>query len=183
MKFKIRDKSGREFKVEEIEDADKSMGTYNGYSIKQNVDGNIYVLKKSGEKQFFESWKKAYEAIKTGAIKDEPLTNSYDDDEGLSSEEIASLKQLAAVADKLISLVNTTTDEDEEEEQIEDEEEEQIEDEEEEQIEEVIDTSTIKTGDSIKKSAIAIEKKIKADDSLNIDVVSDAWAKRYGGNK
>jgi len=176
MKFKIRDKNGREFKVEEIEDADKSMGTYNGYSIKQNVDGNIYVLKKSGEKQFFESWKKAYEAIKSGAIKDESLTNSYSDDDELSTEEIASLKQLAAVADKLIGLVNTTTDEEEEE--IE-----QIEDEEEEQIEEVIDTSTIKTADSIKKSAIAIEKKIKADDSLNTDVVSDAWAKRYGGNK
>lgn len=180
MKFKIRDKSGREFKVEEVKDADKSMGTYNGYSIKQNVDGNIYVLKKSGEKQFFESWKKAYEAIKTGAIKDEPLTETFEDDDGLSSEEIASLKQLAAVADKLVGLVNTT-DEDE----IEDEEEEieEIEDEEEEEIEEVIDTSKIKTGDSIKKSAIAIERKIKADDSLNIDVVSDAWTKRYGGNK
>jgi predicted RNA-binding protein with EMAP domain len=175
MKFKIRDKSGREFKVEEIEDADKSMGTYNGYSIKQNVDGNIYVLKKSGEKQFFESWKKAYEAIKSGAIKDESLTNSYSDDDELSPEEIASLKQLAAVADKLVSLVNTTTDEDEEEEQIEDEEEERI--------EEVIDTSKIKSADSIKKSAIAIEKKIKADDSLDKDTVSDAWAKRYGGNK
>jgi predicted RNA-binding protein with EMAP domain len=175
MKFKIRDKSGREFMVEEIEDADKSMGTYNGYSIKQNVDGNIYVLKKSGEKQFFESWKKAYEAIKSGAIKDESLTNSYSDDDELSPEEIASLKQLAAVADKLVSLVNTTTDEDEEEEQIEDEEEERI--------EEVIDTSKIKSADSIKKSAIAIEKKIKADDSLDKDTVSDAWAKRYGGNK
>lgn len=137
MRFKIRDKSGREFKVEEIEE------------------------------------------VKAKA-EDEPSIYAYDDD-GLSSEEIASLKQLAAVADKLISLVNTTTDEDEEEELIE--EEEQIEDEEEERIEEVIDTSKIKTGDSIKKSAIAIERKIKADDSLNIDVVSDAWTKRYGGNK
>lgn len=52
------------------EDADKVMGTYKGYTIKQNVDGNIYVLKKSGEKEFFESWKKAYEAIKTGTIND-----------------------------------------------------------------------------------------------------------------
>lgn len=181
MKFKVRDKSGREFKVEEIEDADKSMGTYNGYSIKQNVDGNIYVLKKSGEKQFFESWKKAYEAIKTGAIKDESLTEYYGDDDSLSSEEIASLKQLAAVADKLIGLVNTTDEneiEDEEEEEIE-----EIEDEEEEQIEEVIDTSKMKTADSIKKSATAIEKKIKTDDSLETDAVSNAWAKRYGGNK
>jgi len=53
-----------------LKDADKSMGTYNGYSIKQNAYGDIYVLKKSGEKEFFESWKKAYEAIKSGAIKD-----------------------------------------------------------------------------------------------------------------
>jgi len=142
MKFKIRDKNGREFKVEEVEEV----------KLKD---------------------------------EDESLTYAYDDD-GLSSEEIASLKQLAAVADKLISLVNTSTDENEEEEQIEDEEEEkieEIEDEEEEQIEEVIDTSKMKTADSIKKSAIAIERKIKADDSLDIDAVSDAWAKRYGGNK
>lgn len=131
MKFKVRDKSGREFKVEEIEE------------VKPKAE-------------------------------DEPLTSSCDDDE-LSSEEIASLKQLAAVADKLVRLVNTSTDEDEEEEQIEDKEEEQI--------EEVIDTSKMKTADSIKKSATAIEKKIKADDSLDIDAVSDAWAKRYGGNK
>lgn len=135
MKFKIRDKSGREFKVEEIEE------------------------------------------VKAKA-EDEPLTNTYgDDDDELSSEEIASLKQLAAVADKLVGLVNTT-DEDE----IEDEEEE-IEDEEEEQIEEVIDTSKKKTSDSIKKSATAIEKKLKTDNSLDTDAVSDAWAKRYGGNK
>ena len=53
-----------------LKDADKSMGTYNGYTIKQNVYGDIYVLKKSGEKEFFESWKKAYEAIKSGAIRD-----------------------------------------------------------------------------------------------------------------
>ena len=135
MRFKIRDKNGKEFNVEEIEE-----------------------------------------------VKDEPLTEACDDDEGLSSEEIASLKQLAAVADKLIGLVNTTTDEDE----IEDEEEEEIEeieDEEKEQIEEVIDTSKKKTADSIKKSATAIEKKIKTDDSLDKDAVSDAWAKRYGGNK
>ena len=133
MKFKIRDKSGREFKVEEIEE------------------------------------------VKAKA-NDEPLTESFGDDDGLSSEEIASLKQLAAVADKLVGLVNTT-DEDEEEEI------EEIEDEEEEQIEEVIDTSKKKTADSIKKSATAIEKKIKTDDSLDTDAVSDAWAKRYGGNK
>lgn len=52
------------------EDADKVMGTYKGYTIKQNVDGDIYVLKKSGEKEFFNSWKEAYNAITTGTIKD-----------------------------------------------------------------------------------------------------------------
>lgn len=130
MKFKVRDKRGREFKVEEIEEA-------------------------------------------KAKAEDEPLTNSCGDDDRLSSEEIASLKQLASVADKLVSMVSTSTDEDD----IEDE------DEEEEQIEEVIDTSKKKTADSIKKSATAIEKKIKTDDSLDEDAVSDAWAKRYGGNK
>ena len=64
------------------EDADKAMGTYKGYTIKQNVDGNIYVLKKSGEKEFFESWKAAHTAITSGAIKDsveDALTNVQSD--------------------------------------------------------------------------------------------------------
>lgn len=104
-----------------------------------------------------------------------PLTNTCTDD-ALSPEEIASLKKLAGMADKLCALVDTTTDEEEEEEEIEDEGE---------QIEEVIDTDEPKKAkDSIKKSAGAIEKKtIKTGDSVEEDDVSAAWAKRYGGNR
>lgn len=103
-----------------------------------------------------------------------PLTNTCTDD-ALSPEEIASLKKLAGIADKLCALVDTTTDEEEEEEEIEDEGE---------QIEEVIDTDEPKKAkDSIKKSAGAIEKKtVKTEDSVEDDVAA-AWAKRYGGNR
>lgn len=111
-----------------------------------------------------------------------PLTNTCTDD-ALSPEEIASLKKLAGIADKLYALVDTTTDEKVEEEE-EEEEEEEIEDEGE-QIEEVIDTDEPKKAkDSIKKSAGAIEKKtVKTEDSVEEDDVSAAWAKRYGGNR
>lgn len=108
-----------------------------------------------------------------------PLTNTCTDEDGLSPEEIAALKKLAGMADKLCALVNTTTDE-----EVEEEEEEEIEDEGE-QIEEVIDTDELKKAkDSIKKSAGAIEKKtIKTGDSIEEDDVAVAWAKRYGGNR
>lgn len=111
-----------------------------------------------------------------------PLTNTCTDD-ALSPEEIASLKKLAGIADKLCALVDTTTDEKVEEEE-EEEEEEEIDDEGE-QIEEVIDTDEPKKAkDSIKKSAGAIEKKtVKTEDSVEEDDVSAAWAKRYGGNR
>ena len=110
-----------------------------------------------------------------------PLTNTCTDEDDLSPEEIAALKKLAGMADKLCALVDTTTDEEVEEEE---EEEEEIEDEGE-QIEEVIDTDEPKKAkDSIKKSAGAIEKKtIKTGDSIEEDDVAAAWAKRYGGNR
>lgn len=108
-----------------------------------------------------------------------PLQPSCNDD-ALSPEEIASLKKLAGIADKLCALVDTTEDEEVKEK----EEEEEIEDEGE-QIEEVIDTDEPKkkATDSIKKSAGAIEKKVKTEDSVEEDDVSAAWAKRYGGNR
>ena len=120
----------------------------------------------------------------------EEIKECYDDDvieevseteeqpEALTNEEIAALKRLAAVADRLLSTVNT---EDEDPEMIDDEDEEKdIADEEvtEEKKEEVVDTT--KTRDS-RKSFGAIEKrKATVDDSLNTDI-DDAWAKRYGG--
>ncbi len=107
--------------------------------------------------------------------------------EGLSEEEITALKRLAAVADKLIAVVETSDacgkDEGEEEEV----EEEEIIDEDEEEFreEEIIDTDEVvdkKARDS-KRSMGAIERKrTRQDDSLT-DPVAEAWAKRYGGNK
>ena len=108
----------------------------------------------------------------------EEISETEEQPEALTKEEIVALKRLAAVADRLLSTVNT---EDEDPEMIDDEDEEKdIADEEvtEEKKEEVVDTT--KTRDS-RKSFGAIEKrKATVDDSLNTDI-DDAWAKRYGG--
>ena len=108
----------------------------------------------------------------------EEVSETEEQPEALTNEEIAALKRLAAVADRLLSTVNTG---DEDPEMIDDEDEEKdIADEEvtEEKKEEVVDTT--KTRDS-RKSFGAIEKrKATVDDSLNTDI-DDAWAKRYGG--
>lgn len=96
----------------------------------------------------------------------------------LTDEEIAALKGLAAVAPKLMALVNTTEEEPEEIEEIEETEDACKDKDEVEEKEEVIETR-----DS-KKSFGSIERKRKTnvDDSL-VDEISEAWAKRYGGNK
>ena len=111
-------------------------------------------------------------------------------DEALSAEEIAALKKLAGVADKLISMC-TTSDEDESDEDNED-----VDvdvdadtDEDEDGKEEVLDTDeeddkVIKPRDS-KKSFGSIEKKRKAVSTVDSqqESIAEAWAKRYGGNK
>ena len=97
----------------------------------------------------------------------------------LTADEIAALKRLAGVADKLLATLETSDEETQDpDETLKDEdvgEEEKMEDEE--KTEEVIET---KTCDS-RRSFGAIEKrKAVVDDSLNTDI-DDAWAKRYGG--
>ena len=108
----------------------------------------------------------------------EEVSETEEQPEALTNEEITALKRLAAVADRLLSTVKA---EDEDPETLDDEDEEKdIGDEEvtEEKKEEVVDTT--KTRDS-RKSFGAIEKrKATVDDSLNTDI-DDAWAKRYGG--
>ena len=106
-------------------------------------------------------------------------------DEALSAEEIAALKKLAAVADKLIGMC-TTSDEDESDEDVD------VDadtDEDEDGKEEVLDTDedddkVIKPRDS-KKSFGSIEKKRKAVATVDRqqESIAEAWAKRYGGNK
>ena len=86
----------------------------------------------------------------------------------LTKEEIIALKKLAPVVDKLVDLLKVEEKEQEEITHDEDE-------------EEVIETCT-KAHDS-KKSFGALEKKQKIDDSADlVDEISNAWAKRYGGN-
>lgn len=111
-------------------------------------------------------------------------------DEALSAEEIAALKKLAGVADKLIGMC-TTSDEDESDEDDED-----VDvdadvdvDEDEDGKEEVLDTDedddkVVKPRDS-KKSFGSIEKKRKAVSTVDSqqESIAEAWAKRYGGNK
>ena len=82
----------------------------------------------------------------------------------LTADEIAALKKLAKVADRLIAIVETA-----EEEPVADEETE-------EKTEEVIET---KTNDSM-RSFGAIETKKVVDEAID-NGVDDAWTKRYGG--
>ena len=84
----------------------------------------------------------------------------------LTADEIAALKKLAEVADRLIATLETA-----EEEPIADEETEETE-----KTEEVIET---KTNDSM-RSFGAIERKKVVDEAIDNDV-DDAWTKRYGG--
>lgn len=106
-------------------------------------------------------------------------------DELLSEDEIAALRRLAAVADKLIALTETS---DEDEEIIENEEEDVCDEDEEfveEKEEEVIDTceeEETKPRDS-KRSIGALEKTQKIMNDSLVDDVAEAWAKRYGGIK
>ena len=115
------------------------------------------------------------EEVKTPETTEDPVK---DDDSALSDEEIRALKNLASVADKLLSLVTEAqaTDEatDKDEEMIE------------EDKEEIIDTDEEElkkpTYDS-KKSFGSIEKPVKTVDSIDADLdIESAWAKRYGGN-
>ena len=115
------------------------------------------------------------EEVKTHETTEDPVK---DDDSALSDEEIRALKNLASVADKLLSLVTEAqaTDEatDKDEEMIE------------EDKEEIIDTDEEElkkpTYDS-KKSFGSIEKPVKTVDSIDADLdIESAWAKRYGGN-
>lgn len=122
----------------------------------RDVDGNEYNVE---------------EVEETTAVDNEFYPDA---DNALSTDEIASLKKLANIADKLCALIDEPKVEEDADEDIEDDEE---------QIEEVIDTS-IRAKDSIKKSVGAIEtSKSKANDAIEADVVSEAWAKRYGGKK
>lgn len=124
------------------------------------------------------------EEVETTTEKVDPVNNTEtkdDESSSLSAEEIGALKGLAAVADKLVALVNNDVGDGCEEEEVDDSDEDEDE-------EEVIDTaeekSAKKMGDA-KKSVGAIEKKkpARADDSIEEDEVANAWTKRYNGGK
>ena len=124
--------------------------------------------------------------------KEEIVETNTEDESSLSEDEIAALKSLAAAAPKLLALVDgdKTNDEDEDEDDDglvtcdEDEDEDEIDvdvDCDDEDIEEIPEKKPARDS---KRSFGAIERKQKrhADDSMT-DEISDAWAKRYGGNK
>lgn len=84
----------------------------------------------------------------------------------LTDEELASLKKLLSVADKLLTLVST--EDTEEEEHVEDSEEENEEKKE--------------LGDSFKSIGAVHQKKKSLNDSETLEqAINNAWAKRYGG--
>ena len=102
-------------------------------------------------------------------IKAETSENPVKDD-ALTDDEIAALKKLASVADKLIALTSTDTVEDEDEDV-------DVDINADKDDEEVVDTDTT-------KSMNALEKKANTMDSIDVqDSVNDAWAKYYGGQK
>ena len=107
-------------------------------------------------------------------IKAETSENPVKDD-ALTDDEIAALKKLASVADKLIAL--TSTDKVEDEDENEDKDVDVDIDVDKDDEEEVVDTDTT-------KSMNALEKKANTMDSIDVqDSVNDAWAKYYGGQK
>lgn len=84
----------------------------------------------------------------------------------LTEEELASLKKLLPVADKLLALL--PTEDADEEEQVEDSEEENEEKKE--------------LGDSFKSIGAVHQKKKSLNDSETLEqAINDAWVKRYGG--
>lgn len=114
-------------------------------------------------------------------------TVANDDEAQLSSDEITALKSLAAVADKLMKLLDVEAEEhaatSETEAEDDDGNEEQVYDTDED-IDEETKTVIKKASDS-KKSFGAIEKRKFADTSYDKheEDIANAWQKRYGGNK
>lgn len=122
-------------------------------------------------------------------------TTDEDTTASLTSEEIAALKSLASIADKLKALVdNSVSDEDAENDpeakdldrDVEDEDEDFVEEKE----EKVVDTdeeSDKDDDDSIHDSVGSITRKkykVASNDSITTqESIAAAWAKRYGGNK
>lgn len=117
-------------------------------------------------------------------IVEETKAKAEDDEVAvLTSEEIASLKELAKVAPSLLALLNKPEETSEEiDEEIDGED--MDEDEDEEVEEEIVDTDEKvekKKGKDSKKSYGSIQKTKIIEDSLEEDEISSAWSKRYGG--
>ena len=111
-------------------------------------------------------------------------TKAEDDEVAvLTSEEIASLKELAKAAPSLLALLNKPEETSEEiDEEIDGED--MDEDEDEEVEEEIVDTDEKvekKKGKDSKKSYGSIQKTKIIEDSVEEDEISSAWSKRYGG--
>lgn len=110
-----------------------------------------------------------------------------DDMSTLSDEEISALKKLAAVADKLVALTETTDEVEEEvkksvNEVLEDEDEEI---EEKEDKEEIVDTDEDDNEKGSMHDSINSLEKSSVNDSIDVQTdIANAWAKRYmGGNR
>lgn len=118
-------------------------------------------------------------------IVEETKAKAEDDEVAvLTSEEIASLKELAKAAPSLLALLDKPEETSEEiDEEIDGEDMDEDEDEEEVE-EEIVDTDEKvekKKGKDSKKSYGSIQKTKIIEDSLEEDEISSAWSKRYGG--
>lgn len=115
-------------------------------------------------------------------------TEQHDDDGVLSADEIAAVKKLAAVADKLVALLPTepTSDEDEDD-KLKNDDDDDVCDDDVTDPEKLLDTDEDKKaslGDS-KKSLGAIARKATHidDEAVHAQSVDDAWNRRFNGGK
>lgn len=108
-----------------------------------------------------------------------------DDASIFTDEEIASLKKLLSVADKLVALAETKDEVDPEVKESVNEvlEDEDIDEDEKIEKEEIVDTDEDEEGCEMHDSINSLEKS-NVNDSIDTQTeIANAWAKRYGGNK
>lgn len=214
-KFFVRDADGEEYEVEEIKEckdevveyakqlqfkreylASRHLGKDAFYfdgnnavdgKTDRNIPGARLGMDRKQLEAVLDKYFRVHDSVKDDDVIEE-VSETEEQPEVLTDEEIKALKTLASVADKLVALTmdEDKTEDDEEDKEIvelgdEDEDEEEI-DEIKEKKEEVVDTEEKKTHDSMKSFGAIEKKKTVVDSEIDTDI-DNAWTKRYGGNK
>lgn len=214
-KFFVRDADGEEYEVEEIKEcndevveyakqlqfkreylASRHLGKDAFYfdgsnavdgNTRRNIPGARLGMDRKQLEAVLDKYFGVHDSVKDDDVIEE-ISETEEQPEALTEDEIKALKTLASVADKLVALTmdeDKTEDAEEDKEIVElgdeDEDEEEIE-EIKEKKEEVVDTEEKKTHDSMKSFGAIEKKKTVIDSEIDTDI-DNAWTKRYGGNK